>query len=170
MQMLVAGGMDPMVDGQRIADADNPRGYLEFEKVKQLAIDSTWVAGAVGKAVKVIHLLVPLLPTDIEYRVLFMERDLGEVTRSQSAMLQRSGRGGASLSADALAKVYSQQLAAVHAHMDAHACFKVLRVPYAQLVSAPSDWARSINAHVGGHLDETAMAAAVDPALYRNRT
>ena len=30
MQMIVAGGIPPMTDGLRAADADNPRGYFEF--------------------------------------------------------------------------------------------------------------------------------------------
>jgi hypothetical protein len=29
MQMLVAGGLTPLPDGQRAADANNPRGYFE---------------------------------------------------------------------------------------------------------------------------------------------
>jgi hypothetical protein len=33
MQMLVAGGMQPLADGERKADADNPRGYLEWERI-----------------------------------------------------------------------------------------------------------------------------------------
>jgi hypothetical protein len=37
MQMLVAGGLTPLVDGQRAADAGNPRGYFEWEKAKSLA-------------------------------------------------------------------------------------------------------------------------------------
>jgi hypothetical protein len=36
MQMLVAGGMSPLSDGERAADADNPRGYFEYEPIKQL--------------------------------------------------------------------------------------------------------------------------------------
>ncbi len=33
MQMLAAGGLPALTDGARAADADNPRGYLEFERV-----------------------------------------------------------------------------------------------------------------------------------------
>ena len=36
MQMLAAGGMGVLSDGLRAADEDNPRGYLEFEPVKNL--------------------------------------------------------------------------------------------------------------------------------------
>ena len=36
MQLLEAGGMPLMTDGERAADVDNPRGYYEWEAVKQI--------------------------------------------------------------------------------------------------------------------------------------
>jgi hypothetical protein len=45
----------------------------------------------------------------------------------------------------------------------------VLRVPYAQLVSDPSGVVPTVNAFLGGTLDEARMRAAVDPGLHRNR-
>ena len=59
MQMLAAGGMPVLTDGVRAADPDNPRGYFEFEPAKRTAADGAWVGEAVGKAVKLVHLLVP---------------------------------------------------------------------------------------------------------------
>ena len=43
MQMLAAGGMGVLSDALREPDEDNPRGYLEFEPVKNLLKDSTWL-------------------------------------------------------------------------------------------------------------------------------
>ena len=34
MQMLVAGGVNLVTDNTRKADRDNPKGYFEFERVK----------------------------------------------------------------------------------------------------------------------------------------
>jgi len=39
MQMLAAGGLPVLSDGERAADTDNPRGYLEWERIKQLPKD-----------------------------------------------------------------------------------------------------------------------------------
>ena len=64
MQMIVAGGIAPVTDNLRVADADNPRGYYEFERVKSLRTDKAWIDDARGKVVKVIHMLVPELPDD----------------------------------------------------------------------------------------------------------
>ena len=58
MQMLVAGGIVPLADGERQADPDNPRGYLEWEKVKQLPHDPACIAEGEGKVVKVISRLL----------------------------------------------------------------------------------------------------------------
>jgi len=169
MQMLQAGGIAPVTDGARVQDEDNPRGYLEFERVKHLRTDKAWLAEAMGRAVKVIHLLLAELPDDRPYRVVFMERDLGEVVRSQSAMLARSGRAGGGLPPERLMAVYAQQLAGVEQWLAARPNFAVLRVPYAPLVADPVAWAPRINAFLGGTLDEAAMRAAVDPALHRQR-
>ena len=59
MKMLEAGGMQVLIDGIREADVDNPRGYYEFERVKQLDKgDHGWLNEAVGKVVKVIAALL----------------------------------------------------------------------------------------------------------------
>ena len=46
----------------RIADEDNPTGYFEFEAVKQIENDSSWLADARGRAVKMISALLKHLP------------------------------------------------------------------------------------------------------------
>ncbi|MFM9169433.1 MAG: hypothetical protein ACKOTD_04725, partial [Phycisphaerales bacterium] len=133
MQMLHAGGIPAVTDGLRTQDDDNPRGYFEFERVKQLRTDKAWLDDAAGKAVKVIHLLLMELPDDRPYRVVFMQRDLREVVKSQSTMLARSGRAGGGLPPERLMAVYEQQLKTVDAWLAARPGFGVLRVPYAEL-------------------------------------
>ena len=93
MQMLEAGGMETVTDGQRAPDADNPKGYYELERVKRLKEDHAWLAEAEGKALKVVSMLLYDLPADFRYRVLFMERDLDEILSSQRTMLARRGTG-----------------------------------------------------------------------------
>jgi hypothetical protein len=170
MQMIHAGGVEAVTDGQRASDEDNPRGYFEFERVKQLRNDRAWLDGAEGKVVKVIHLLLTELPDDRPYRVVFMQRELGEVVRSQATMLARSGRAGGQLAPERLMAVYAQQLAAVDAWLAARPNFQVLKVPYAQMVADPATHAAAVIRFLGGTLDETGMRAAVDPSLHRNRT
>jgi hypothetical protein len=172
MQMLSAGGLAPLTDGLRQPDEDNPRGYFEFEPVKQIKRDTAWLQLAVGKAVKMVHLLLPELPLDrnYRYRVIMMRRDLSEVLASQKKMLQRQGRAGAELDADKLRAVFEQQLARVDQFLASHSDhFAVLNVSYNDLIAAPQEIAKKVNDFLGGQLDELKMAQAVDPNLYRNR-
>ena len=49
MKMLEAGGLPVLVDNVREADVDNPRGYYEFEPVKALKADASWVDASAGQ-------------------------------------------------------------------------------------------------------------------------
>src|SRR3954447_12968927 len=92
MNMLQAGGVPIVTDAQRIADDDNPKGYFELERVKQMGRgDVDWVGDSHGKAVKVISYLLKNLPPTSSYKVLFMRRRLPEVLASQKKMLIRRG-------------------------------------------------------------------------------
>ena len=105
MQMLAAGGVEPMTDGQRTADEDNPKGYLETGFwSKNLARDNSWVVDAQGKSIKVIAQLLEYLPAKFNYKVVFMDRDIDEIISSQNTMLNRKSTTGADVD-DARLKV-----------------------------------------------------------------
>lgn len=167
MQMLHAGGLPPVTDERRPPDASNPRGYYEDERVKRLRSDSTWLAEAEGHAVKVIAQLLPYLPGETEYRVLFMERDLDEVLRSQGRMLERLGRHAAN--PNALRSTFQQQVERTKAWIAHRAGVAVLYVPYAAVILGPLGQAERVAAFLGLGLDTAAMAEAVDASLYRER-
>ncbi|RLS92156.1 MAG: sulfotransferase family protein [Planctomycetota bacterium] len=169
MQMIVAGGIAPLTDAARTADDDNPRGYYELDRVKQLASDKSWLDEARGKVVKVIHMLVAQLPDDRAYRVVFLDRDLREVVQSQSTMLARNAKIGATIPADRLMSIYDAQLKQVHTWLSARSNFGVLVVKHADLMSDGATQARRMNAFLGGDLNEAAMANAIDPSLHRNK-
>lgn len=171
MRMLAAGGLPPLEDGRRPADVSNPKGYFEFEPVKDLdkGGDLSWLPSARGKAVKIISLLLTHLPETYDYRVVFMRRDLDEVLRSQTAMLQQRG---AAVDADGDARtreIYSAHLAQVRRFLAGRDCFRTLEVDYAAAVKDPAAAAARVAAFLPQRLDQGAMAAAVDDTLYRNR-
>src|SRR5262245_34269287 len=92
MKILEAGGLPVLTDALRTADDDNPKGYYEYERVKQLDKgDQAWLAEAEGKVVKVISALLTQLPATHQYRVIFMQRKLAEVLASQRKMLIHRG-------------------------------------------------------------------------------
>ncbi len=168
MQMLAAGGVSLLTDGMRVADEDNPRGYFEFEPARRLSKDPSWLPKAKGKAVKIVAQLLPNLPQDYEYRVLFMERDMHEVLRSQKKMLERTAQPGAGLSENDLARVFSAQVNAVRRALQRRA-IPILNVSYGQAVPAPVEVAARVNRFLRGELDENAMASAPELGLYRQR-
>ena len=110
MQMLEAGGLEIASDGLRVADADNPRGYYELEAVKRIREDVSFVRDCVGKVVKIVAPLLPSLPKEYDYRVVFMERDLGQVLASQREMLKRRGSEGSAANDSALERAYRGQI------------------------------------------------------------
>jgi hypothetical protein len=93
MKMLDAGGFSIVSDGIREADEDNPKGYFELERVKELdkGGDKSWLREYRGQVVKIISFLLPDLPDDLNYRIIFMRRNLAEVIKSQNKMLDRRG-------------------------------------------------------------------------------
>ncbi|MAG32233.1 MAG: sulfotransferase family protein [Deltaproteobacteria bacterium] len=183
MQMLAAAGLPIASDGRRAADEDNPRGYYELEAVRRLREDASFVAGRVGQTVKVIAPLLPFLPADYDYRVVFMERDLQEILDSQRAMLSRTGQGDHVMDDEALGPAFSRQLSKVKCWIDQRDNLRTCFVSHRQALAHPTE----ISAVVVSFLEETGaladelngaetrcvlrqrMAAVVEPGLHRQR-
>jgi hypothetical protein len=169
MQMLVAGGMPPLADGERVADADNPRGYLEWERVKQLPNDPNCIAEAEGKVVKVISRLLLALPPAYQYRVVFMQRPLPEVMSSQDQMLRRRGtyKEGANLAV--ISHAFEKHLTEVYAWLDCNPNVQGLRIPYHDVLQDARGIGQKLTDFLGLPLNLEAMVGQVDGSLYRNR-
>ncbi|MDY7108813.1 MAG: sulfotransferase [Planctomycetota bacterium] len=170
MQMLAAGGLPPLTDGQRAADPDNPKGYYELEAVKRTKHDPSWLDDAPGRVVKMVHLLLYDLPADRSYRIVFMKRDLEEVVRSQQAMLARTGQTGAQLPPEKLIAAFQSQYRKIETWLAQQDNFDLLSISYNDLIADPAPAIAALNAFLGGELDEQAMRNAVDAGLYRQRS
>ncbi|MCK6528398.1 sulfotransferase [Myxococcota bacterium] len=170
MKMLDAGGVPIMTDHVRQADVDNPKGYYEFERVKDMEKDpdKSWVRDGRGKAVKVISWLLKQLPDDSAYDIVFMRRDIDEVLASQNKMLKHRDEADATDDA-AMAEAYRHHLAEVRILARKKPNWRMIEVRYDQAVQDPAAVAKSVNAFLGGRLDERKMVEAVDEKLYRNR-
>ena len=168
MRMLDAGGIPALTDGHRPPDEHNPGGYFEYDPVKRLAEDASWLEAARGRAVKVIYRLLAHLPAQLDYRVVFMERDMGEVFESQRDMLRARGAPAADQRGDRLMAALAEELRNAREWLARRPGVRVLAAPYGEVVREPAAWSRRISDFLGG-LDEAAMAAVVDPALYRHR-
>jgi hypothetical protein len=167
MQMLVSAGLEAITDNVRTADTDNPRGYYEFEQVKKIKQDASWLPQARGKVVKMVSQLLYDLPPGERYRTLFMERDLDEVLASQEKMLARLGRTAAPR--EKIREAITLHLERLHNWLGRQPNMAVLCVSYNALLQRPREQAQRVRDFLGRSVDLDRMVHQVDWALYRNR-
>ncbi len=169
MNMLQAGGMELLTDEVREADQDNPKGYREFELVKQVEEDTSWLPTARGKAVKMISALLSKLPPEYTYKVIFMERNIDEVLASQEQMLIRRGEQTDAVSDKSMKDLYSRHLRLIKGWLNQQPNFDMLSINYNDTLRNPELNAEAINKFLGGALNVGSMAEVVDKGLYRQR-
>lgn len=172
MRMLDTGGLEILTDNQRTADEDNPRGYFEFEPVKDMdrTDDLSWLEQARGKVVKIVSPLLRYLPTEgYRYRVLFMRRHLREILASQAKMLERRNEPHDPAEDDALFAYYVTHIDEVMEYLAEQPCFETEYFFFREMLGQPADQAHRVNEFLGLSMDEQAMASAVEKKLYRNR-
>ena len=170
MQILQAGGMEILTDEVRFADDDNPKGYYELERVKKLKTgDTQWLAEAQGKAVKVVSSLLESLPGQYDYKIIFMQRDMGEILASQKQMLIRRGEPTDKASDEMMAALFQQHLASVQTWLAAQPNLRVLTVPYTGLLQDPRPNIEAIVRFLDLPLNVEGMCEIPDRQLYRQR-
>ena len=169
MRMIEAGGIEPVTDRIREADEDNLRGYYEFEHVKQIKEDKSWLPLCEGKVVKMISMLLLDLPLDRKYKVVFMRRNMNEILSSQKVMLQRREEKGAAVDDDKMAQNYEKHLNQVEKWLADNSAFDVLYVSYNEVINKPGNSIAALNSFLGGKLNITNMEKAVEKSLYRQR-
>lgn len=170
MRMLAAGGMTIATDNIRKANVDNPNGYYELEKIKHLEEDDSWVYEEKGKTIKAVAALLPMLPKDIFYYVIFMQRHMPEILASQKKMLARRGTVSESdVPDDVMAAKYESYLKATYKWLERQDHFHVMYVHFNEILQDPMTHARAVNDFLGNGLDAEKMAQVVDTNLYRQR-
>ena len=167
MQMLVNGGLEGVTDNIRTADTDNPRGYYEFERVKKIKEDTSWLPQVRGKVVKMVSQLLYDLPAIERYRIIFMERDLDEMLVSQEKMLERLGRKAAPR--EEIKRAFTVHLKRLYQWLDQQKNMDVLRISYNTLLQHPEEQARLVREFLNDGVDLERMVSTVDHGLYRNR-
>lgn len=165
MQMLTNGGLEAFTDGERTPDENNKRGYFEHQAVKNLAKNKDWLPQANGKAVKVIAQLIPHLPLNYRYKVIFMEREIEEVLSSQRKMLVRMGKQAAE--PQNLKDSFEQSVDEIKTWIADQRNFDVLYISYANVVENPEVGAKRVNEFLGGWLDESKMSDSVEVGMRR---
>ena len=171
MKMLEAGGIEIASDGIRTADDDNPKGYYELEKVKELdkSGDKTWLTDLRGKAVKIISYFLKDLPKTNNYKIIFIERNLHEMIASQNKMLIHRGEAVDQAGDEKMIKNFKNHLQKIKNMLGNEPHFDVLYINYGAVLKSPIKEIEKVNQFLGGKLNREKMVGIIDPKLYRNR-
>lgn len=169
MRMLEAGGMEVVKDDIRKADEDNPYGYYEFEKVKKIEEDSSWLDSTQGRVFKMVSMLLYHLPADKDYKIIFMKRNMHEMLNSQRIMLGRHGNDKAQVDNEEMGRLYGKHLTQIEKWLEKQDNMDILYISYNDIIERPSENTEMVNQFLGNGLDVKKMVKVVDKSLYRNR-
>jgi len=165
MQMLDKGGVEILQDQLRQADISNPKGYYEYEPVKALYKDNSWLNKACNMGVKIVAPLLKYLDSQYRYKVIFVNRDIHEVIQSQQKMLDKDSQ-------DFPVHLYNQfqrLLKSVTGWQKVEPGVEILYVNHRDVIKDPETVAKQVADFIGRPMDVEAMASVVDANLYRNK-
>ncbi len=171
MNMMESGGLTVVTDKVRESDTDNPKGYFEDERVKDLENDpdKSWVRDVRGKTIKVISHLLKELPEENFYKVILIRRNLDEIVASQNIMLDRRQEPNP-ISDEKAIQVYRNHMIDTKVFLRRKPNYDLLELHYHNVIADPIESAKKVDEFLGGGLSIESMAKVVDPSLYRNRT
>ena len=173
MQILEAGGVKPLTDGERIADVDNPKGYYEWEPIKQIGKKPELLdqEDFDGRAIKCVSMLLPRMPLKHDYKVIFMTRPIEEVVRSQRDMIDRRAAKTADLESAQLKRGLRVHRDEILSWLKSTPHTEFIEIDYPTLVREPLPQISRLIDFLGTErlANSEQMATVVDPSLYRKR-
>jgi len=170
MKILAEGGLPIVSDEEREADEDNPNGYFEIELSKKLKDgEINWIYDAQGKVVKVISYLLEFMPDDLNYDVIFMDREISEILASQKKMLLRRNESS-TISDHEMESQFRDHLKAVKYWIARKPNMRVKFVKYSEMVNEPNELCLELAEFLEKTMNVGAMSAVPNQSLYRNRS
>ena len=165
MQMLDKGGADILTDNNRKPDESNPKGYYEYNPVMSIHKNNDWLEFAQNKSVKIVAPLLKFLDPKYRYKIIFMNRDLNEVVKSQQKMI---GKDPETLPMH-LFENYKKLLKLVEFWKDKEPGVELVYINYKDALNNTEEVIEKVSTFIGIELNKEEMAACVDNTLYRNR-
>lgn len=169
MQMLKAGGLKIFTDNKRKPDQDNLKGYFEYEKVKDLKKDNSWVKTAEGCALKVVSPLLQYLPKKLKYKIIFIERNLDEILASQNKML-KNRQTQDHTSDQKLKQSFKRHLKNIKAWLDKQQNFEILYINYNKILNNPEKYISQIIKFLNLKVNPQKLTQVIDAESYRNKS
>jgi hypothetical protein len=164
MQIMERTTLPILSDGLREKDVNNPEGYFELEAVKGIVKDNSFLKDASDKVIKIVTPLPLFLDKKLNYRILFMRRDLEEILRSQEKMLGRDQ----SSEREKFKTIYELHLKKTYAFFESNN-IPYLNVWYKELVSNTEVELTKIIDFLELSEKWEDLANVVHPELYRNK-
>lgn len=165
MQMLQEGGIKVLSDNNRKADQSNPKGYFEYAPVMSIHKDNSWLQTACNMSLKIVAPLLRYLDPQFRYKIIFMNRDLTEIVKSQQKMI---GKDPDNLPLK-LFEAYKKNLYQVEAWKDREPGVEMIYVDYKDLLQKTDETLIKVISFIGKDMDKAAMKICVDTSLYRNK-
>jgi hypothetical protein len=165
MRVLDLGGIKALTDGDRAADSRNPYGYFEWEAVKTRTDYATWMDAAAGKSLKVVSRFIAYLPATHCYDILFLNRAIDSVLRSQADIASHvSGAVWSDEDRLRLKALYQRQVDDTLAWIEKRPNMRVREFQYETILDRPAQEVGRICDFLAGRvLLEKEMLAAIDP-------
>ncbi len=165
MQMLNKGGLEALTDDNRKPDDSNPKGYFEYDPVMSLHKNNSWLHLGKNKSIKVVAPLLKFLDPKYRYKVVFMNRDLTEVVKSQQKMI---GKDPENLPINLL-ESYRKHLHQVETWKEKEPGVELIYLDYKDVLNNTDEVIEKVISFIGQDLDKVSMAKCVDKTLYRNK-
>lgn len=164
MQLLNKSSLEILSDGIRQKDISNPEGYYELEAVKGIVRDNSFLKEAQGKVVKIVAPLPIYLDRTLNYRIVFMRRDIEEVLRSQEKMLNKDQTS----EREKFRTIYEMHLNKTYQFFEANS-IPYIDIQYKQLLNDSQDELQKLIdfLDLSSSVDELLSVIKVD--LYRNK-
>ena len=168
MNLLEKGGLEVFHDGKRKSDIHNPKGYFELEDVKSLGVDSSWIPKARNKVIKVVSPLLRYLPSDENYKVIWIKRPLTEVIVSQEIMKGNEKEKVMQNFPFQMAVDMEAEEARIRRWISQQGNIQSVEIQYYDCLKSPELIAQNISLFLGKNLRKEGMFA-IDPSLHRNK-
>ncbi len=167
MNILYRSGIEILTDNYRKPDDNNPQGYFEFEPVKKIASDVSWIYQAENKAVKIIAQLLKYLPQTHQYKIIFMEREIREVIASQQKML---GKCVDATNTETLKHTFLKQIESIKTWLLHQKNIEVIFINHNDIIYNSLPILNKLSEFLNNELIMQNGIKAIQPGLHRNKT
>ncbi|HOV34242.1 MAG TPA: hypothetical protein PLX23_12865 [Candidatus Hydrogenedens sp.] len=172
MQMLSAGGIPILYDLDRPPNNNNPLGYFEHKRIKNLpeTKDVSWLESYKGHAVKIVSPILSQISIPFPAKIIFLLRPLPEVIMSQRNMIQNQDKLSIKLiESDKLQSIFEKHINQTLKILSQNPILEVLKIDFPKIFVDSEQIIKEIDKFLDGNLNKEGMRLSIHQNLYRNK-